>query len=59
MRIKNPVMRDANNKILFEEGFAQAKLLFGEDEIRTYEKFPNPFPLYPGEEINQNLILMT
>jgi len=55
IRISNPVIRDKNNKIIFEEGFAQAKLLFGEEEIRTHNKFPNPFPLYPGEEIKQNL----
>jgi major vault protein len=55
MRISNPVMRDENNKIILEEGFAQAKLLFGEEEIRTYHNYPNPFPLYPGEEIKENL----
>jgi Major Vault Protein repeat domain len=29
----------------------QAKAAFGTHEIRTYEQFSEPFPLYPGEEM--------
>jgi len=31
--------------------FSQAKLRWGEEEIRTYKEYPDPFPLYPGEEM--------
>jgi major vault protein len=55
IRIANPVIRDVNSDVVMEEGFTQAKLLFGDEEIRTYESYPDPFPLYPGEIISENL----
>lgn len=49
--------------MVYEELFKQAKLRFGDEEVRTYESYPEPFPLFPGEiessEINQAVILST
>jgi len=50
IRIKNPVTRDAEGKILYET-FGQVKLRWGETEYRTFLEFKDPFPLYPGENI--------
>lgn len=46
-RISNPIVKDKNDKAIFEEtGY---KLLLGDDEIRLGPL--EPFPLYPGEEL--------
>jgi len=36
-----------------ESEFGEAKVRFGEIEIRLQEDFPEPFPLYPYELIEQ------
>merc|ERR1719218_426648 len=50
--IKNPHVRDPDNAnhepVLDEHG--QIRLQHGEKEIRFSEQWPDPFPLYPGEE---------
>ena len=55
IRIADPVIRGKDGDIELEEGFNQAKLLFGDEEIRTHDSYPDPFPLYPGERIKENL----
>ena len=53
--IKNPVLRDINNKILYDN-LGQIKLKHGEEEIRTYKSVnKRPFPLYPGKKISNNI----
>jgi len=49
IKILNPVERDTNGKIIFED-FGGVKLRWGEEEIRTDSLSKDPFPLYPGEE---------
>jgi len=49
--IENPVLKDKDNKILFDEN-GQAKLAFADLEIRFSR---DPFPLYPGEVLKQNI----
>jgi len=42
--------------------FGQVKILHGEKEIRTSENYPEPFPLYPGEELDgkiENYLIIT
>jgi len=55
IRISDPVIRDENGEVVMEEGFSQAKLKFGDEEIRTYDNYPDPFPLYPGETVKEKL----
>lgn len=45
----NPVARDDDSQILFDQS-GQAKLRHADLEIRLTR---DPFPLYPGEEIQQ------
>ena len=47
--IINPVARDDNGQVLFDQS-GQAKLRHADLEIRLTQ---DPFPLYPGEEIQQ------
>lgn len=47
--VLNPVARDDDNKVLFDQS-GQAKLRHADQEIRLTQ---DPFPLYPGEEIQQ------
>ncbi|XP_078126051.1 major vault protein [Sander vitreus] len=47
----NPVARDDDNQVLFDQS-GQAKLRHADLEIRLTQ---DPFPLYPGEEIQQNV----
>lgn len=47
--VLNPVARDDGNQVLFDES-GQAKLRHADLEIRLTR---DPFPLYPGEEIQQ------
>ena len=49
--IENPVTRDKENKITYDES-GQAKLAFADLEIRFSRE---PFPLYPGELLKQNI----
>lgn len=48
IEIRNPVVRTQEGEIV-HDNFNQAKLQHGEFEIRIHDKFPEPFPLYPGE----------
>lgn len=49
--IENPVVKDKDNRIVFDES-GQAKLQFADLEIRFTK---DPFPLYPGETLKQNI----
>lgn len=51
--ISNPVCRDEENRVLFDQS-GQAKLRHADLEIRLSQ---DPFPLYPGEEVQQVLRL--
>ncbi|KAG8431435.1 hypothetical protein GDO86_018720 [Hymenochirus boettgeri] len=53
--IQNPVQRDTQNQVLFDD-VGQAKLFHGDKEIRLSQ---DPFPLYPGEELLQDIIPLT
>ncbi|XP_029284050.1 major vault protein [Cottoperca gobio] len=47
----NPVARDVDNQVLFDQS-GQAKLRHADLEIRLTQE---PFPLYPGEEVQQDV----
>ncbi|XP_027897467.1 major vault protein [Xiphophorus couchianus] len=49
--VSNPVARDDDNEVLFDQS-GQAKLRHADLEIRLTR---DPFPLYPGEEIQQDV----
>ena len=49
--IENPVVKDKDGRIVFDES-GQAKLAFADLEIRFTK---DPFPLYPGETLKQNI----
>ncbi|KAM9346187.1 major vault protein [Symphorus nematophorus] len=49
--VLNPVARDDDNQVLFDQS-GQAKLRHADLEIRLTQ---DPFPLYPGEEIQQDV----
>ncbi|RLN44748.1 hypothetical protein BBJ29_007175 [Phytophthora kernoviae] len=49
VEVRNPVVRSEDGKII-RDAFDQAKLKHGEIEFRIFDKYPEPFPLYPGEE---------
>ncbi|XP_044037438.1 major vault protein [Siniperca chuatsi] len=49
--ILNPVARDEDKQVLFDQS-GQAKLRHADLEIRLTQE---PFPLYPGEEIQQDV----
>nr|XP_046271046.1 major vault protein [Scatophagus argus] len=49
--IANPVARDDDKQVLFDQS-GQAKLRHADLEIRLTQ---DPFPLYPGEEIQQDV----
>jgi len=53
IRVLNPVVRDEKGEVVYEELNGKksklAKLRFGDEEIRSYDKFEEPFPLFPGE----------
>jgi major vault protein len=46
--IKNPVCRDKDNKVIFDEQ-GLPKYNWSKVEYRTRDKYPNPFPLYSEE----------
>jgi major vault protein len=49
VEVRNPVVRSEDGKIV-RDAFDQAKLKHGEIEFRIFDKYPDPFPLYPGED---------
>lgn len=48
--ITNPVVRDNKGELVFDK-HGQVTVKFGETEYRFFEKYPEPFPLYPKEEL--------
>lgn len=48
--IRNPVVKSKDNVVELEN-FGLVKVNWGEIEIRTYNDYKDPFPLYPGEEV--------
>lgn len=52
--IGNPVIRDAEKKVVLDE-YDNAKLKFGDEEIRFENTLEEPFPLYPGETLIANI----
>jgi major vault protein len=50
--ITNPVIRDEKGQ-LTQDRYGQINVNFGEVELRFAEKYPDPFPLYPKEELSQ------
>lgn len=51
LTVINPCMRDPTTKDVVFDIHGMVRLKHGDEEIRTPEEFPDPFPLYPGEEI--------
>ena len=49
--VTNPVIRDAKNQLTFDK-HGQVNVKFGETEYRFFEKYQEPFPLYPKEELS-------
>jgi len=49
-RIQDPIIRKKDNTPELTP-FNQVKNKFGEFEIRTFDAYPDPFPLYPGEKL--------
>ena len=49
--VENPVMKDKDNKVVYDQS-GEAKLVFADLEIRFSQ---DPFPLYPGEVLKQNI----
>ena len=49
-KVTNPVITNADGTIV-QDKFGQTKLKYGESEYRFYDKYSEPFPLYPGEEL--------
>lgn len=52
--VADPVMLDENGATLIDE-FEQFKLRHGDIEVRTSVTHPSPFPLYPGESLQQGV----
>ncbi len=50
--ITNPCIRDLKEE-LTRDKFGQVNLKYGESEYRFFEKYPEPFPLYPREVLSQ------
>jgi major vault protein len=51
-KITNPVITEGDGTPV-QDKFGQVKLKYGEAEYRFYEKYSEPFPLYPGEELTE------
>lgn len=51
--VSNPVVRDAQGKPTLNK-YNEYHLKLGRQEIRRSEDFPEPFPLYPGEELEKD-----
>jgi len=47
--ITNPVLRNEEGNVVSKNGGTAYR--FQNSEVRTREKFPNPFPLYPNERL--------
>jgi len=55
--VGNPCVFQDGNPVMLENG--QVKLRHGELEIRSADKWPNPFPLYPGEFLQTEVTTLT
>ena len=54
--VSNPVVRDSDGGVTFD-GHEQAKLRHGDREVRLARDYPDPFPLYPGEELTPKTMI--
>ncbi|XP_039598942.1 major vault protein [Polypterus senegalus] len=52
--ILNPVLRDDEGRVQFDDQ-GQVKLRYADQEIRLAQ---DPFPLYPGEELKQDILTL-
>lgn len=52
--IKNPVVLDEKKRPVSNND-GTLKNLFGELQVKTSEEFPDPFPLYPSEELDGDI----
>ena len=51
--IKNPVI--VKNGSIVEDSFGMAKVRYSDREVRTSSSHPNPFPLYPFEQLETGI----
>ena len=49
--VNNPCVRDSASKEVLLDVHGMVRLKHGDKEIRHPDAFPDPFPLYPGEEL--------
>jgi len=55
--VANPYVRKPNGEpVTLEDG--QVKLVHGETEVRLFNEWPVPFPLYPGESLKEPVTLL-
>jgi major vault protein len=55
--VANPYVRKPNGEpVTLEDG--QVKLVHGETEVRIFNEWPVPFPLYPGESLKEPVTLL-
>lgn len=54
VKIGDPILKSEKGEPVMTS-FGQVKIRFGDSEIRTYETHPEPFPLYPGENVASNI----
>lgn len=52
--IRNPVLKDEQGSLIRDEN-GMVKVKHGDREVRTSETHPDPFPLYPWEDIEQDI----
>lgn len=51
-KVTNPAITEEDGSLV-QDKYGQVKLKYGEAEYRFYEKYSEPFPLYPGEELTE------
>ena len=52
--ISNPVVLDKEGKPE-STSFGQVKIRQGDEEVRTADQYPEPFPLFPGEALQGSI----
>ncbi|KNC53979.1 major vault protein [Thecamonas trahens ATCC 50062] len=55
--VSNPVVRDGASGAVVFDGHHQAKLRHGDREVRLARDYPDPFALYPGEELTPKTMI--
>ncbi|CAF5173481.1 unnamed protein product, partial [Rotaria magnacalcarata] len=50
--VENPVVKNENGQAQFDKN-GQVKLSYGSLDVRLEQDYKEPFPLYPGEVLNQ------